>query len=179
RFQLPALYAEALAGGTRRAAHTLSPEDMALLRDPTAEAVWGLLRERYPEETLDLDVDLALDLNVDSFGWMEIAVALEDRLGIHLSEADIAGIRTIRELLHLSIERREAAPASPHEEPATAADFERRLAPAGALLTVLALTLYALNRVIMRGLFRLRVTGVTNVPEAGPVVITPKPSQEP
>src|SRR5262249_49878459 len=129
--------------------------------------------ERYPEETLDLDVDLALDLNVDSFGWMEIAVALEDRLGVHLSEADIAGIRTIRELLHLSIERREAAPASPHEEPATAADFERRLAPAGALLTVLALTLYALNRVIMRGLFRLRVTGVTKLPEAEPFVITP------
>ena len=105
RFQLPALYAEALAGGARRATHALTPEDMALLRDPTAEAVWGLLRERYPEEALDLDVDLALDLNVDSFGWMEIAVALQDRLDIHLSETDIAGIRTIRELLQLAIER--------------------------------------------------------------------------
>jgi acyl carrier protein len=59
-------------------------------------AVWALLRERYPEEALDLDVDLALDLNVDSFGWMEIVVALQDRLDIHLSEADIAGIQTIR-----------------------------------------------------------------------------------
>ena len=74
----------------------LTPEDTALLRDPTAEAVWTLLRERYPEEALDPDVDLALDLNVDSFGWMEIAVALQDRLEIHLSETDIAGIRTIR-----------------------------------------------------------------------------------
>jgi long-chain acyl-CoA synthetase len=127
RFQLPALYAEALAGGARRAIHALTPEDMALLGDPTAEAVWGLLRERYPEEALDLDVDLALDLNVDSFGWMEIAVALQDRLDIHLSETDIAGIRTIRELLRLAIER----------------------------------------------LFRLRVTGATNLPEAGAFVITP------
>jgi long-chain acyl-CoA synthetase len=42
RFLLPALYAEALAGATRRAAHTLTPEDMTLLRDPTAEAVWTL-----------------------------------------------------------------------------------------------------------------------------------------
>ena len=92
---------------------------MALLHDPTAEAVWALLRERYPEEALDLDVDLALDLNVDSFGWMEIAVALQDRLDIHLSEADIAGIQTIRELLRVAIERRSGALAPPHEEPAT------------------------------------------------------------
>ena len=174
RFQLPELYAEALAGGARRNAHALSSEDMALLRDPTAETVWGLLRERYPEEALDLDVDLALDLNVDSFGWMEIAVALQDRLGIHLSETDIAGIRTIRELLRLAIERLDGAGAPPHEEPAAVMpDFERRLAPAGALLTVLALTLYALNRLVMRGPFRLRVTGATNLPEAGAFVITP------
>src|SRR5262249_17757967 len=43
RFQLPELYAEALAGGARRNAHALSSEDMALLSDPTAETVWGLL----------------------------------------------------------------------------------------------------------------------------------------
>jgi long-chain acyl-CoA synthetase len=173
RFQLPALYTEALAGGARRATHALTAEDMALLRDPTAEAIWGLLRERYPEEALDLDVDLALDLNVDSFGWMEIAVALQDRLDVHLSETDIAGIRTIRELLQLAIERRKGASAPPHEEPSMAPDFEHWLAPTGALLTVLALTLYAFNRLIMRGLFRLRVTGATKLPEMGAFVITP------
>jgi acyl carrier protein len=118
---------------------------MALLRDPRAEAVWALLRERYAEEALDLDVDLALDLNVDSFGWMEIAVALQDRLDIHRSETDIAGIQTIRELLRLAIERRSGGLASPHEEPAMATDFERWLAPTGTLLTALSLALYALN----------------------------------
>ena len=137
RFLLPALYAKALAGGTRRAAHAVTPEDAALLRDPTAEAVWALLRERYPEETLDLDVDLALDLNLDSFGWMEITIALEDRLDVHLSETDIAGIQTIRGLLRSAIERRGGAPAPPRQEPAMATDFERWLAPTGALLTPL------------------------------------------
>jgi long-chain acyl-CoA synthetase len=173
RFLLPALYAEALAGGTRRAARALTPEDMALLRDPTAGTVWALLRERYPEETLDLDVDLALDLNVDSFGWMEIAVALQDRLDIQLSETDIAGIQTIRELLHLAIERRSGARAPPHEEPSMATDFERWLAPTDTLLTALALALYALNRLLMRGLFRLHASGATNLPETGAFVITP------
>jgi long-chain acyl-CoA synthetase len=173
RFLLPALYAEALAKGARRAAHALTPEDTALLRDPTAEAVWSLLRERYPEEALDLDVDLALDLNVDSFGWMEIAVALQDRLDVHLSETDIAGIRTIRELLRLAIERRSRPRAPSHQEPAMATDFERWLAPTGTLLTALALALYALNRLLMRGLFRLRVSGAAKLPETGAFVITP------
>ena len=103
---------------------------------------------------------------------MEIAVALEDRLGIHLSETDIAGIRTIRDLLRLVIERRDGARALPREEPAMAPDFERWLAPTGALLTALALALYALNRLVMRGLFRLRVTGATQLPETGAFVIT-------
>jgi long-chain acyl-CoA synthetase len=173
RFLLPALYAEALAGGVRRAAHELTPEDIALLRDPTAKAVWTLLRERHPEEALDLDVDLALDLNVDSFGWMEIAVALQDRLDIHLSETDIAGIQTIRELLRLAIERRSGAQTLPHQEPAMASDFERWLAPRGAVLTTFALALYALNRLLVRGLFRLRIAGVATLPVTGAFVITP------
>jgi long-chain acyl-CoA synthetase len=174
RFLLPALYAGALAGGRRRAAHGLTPEDVALLCDPTAKAVWTLLLERYPEEALDPDVDLALDLNVDSFGWMEIAVALQDRLEIHLSETDIAGIRTIRELLRLAIERRgEAPPGAPHEEAAMTIDFDRWLAPTGPWLTTLAVALYALNRLLMRGLFRLHVSGAAKLPRTGAFVITP------
>jgi long-chain acyl-CoA synthetase len=172
RFLMPALYAEALAGGGRRAAHALSPEDAELLRDPTAEAVWALLLERYPDQALDFDVDLALDLNLDSFGWMEISIALEDRLDIHLSETDIAGIQTIRDLLRLVIERRGRARTLPREEPAMARDFERWLAPTGGLLTPLAMALYALNWLVMHGLFRLRVTGAEKLPVTGAFVIT-------
>jgi long-chain acyl-CoA synthetase len=172
RFLLPALYTEALAGGARRAAHTLAPEDAALLRDQTAEAVWAFLHERYPDQALDLDVDLALDLNLDSFGWMEISIAFEDRLHIHLSETDIAGIRTIRDLLRFSIERRGGARALPCEEPAMATDFERWLAPTGGLLTPLAMALYALNWLVMHALFRLRATGVKELPATGAFVIT-------
>jgi long-chain acyl-CoA synthetase len=172
RFLLPALYTEALAGGPRRAAHALTPEDVALLGDPTAEAVWALLRERYPEEALDLGVDLALDLSLDSFGWMEISIALEDRLDVHFSETDIAGIQTIRDLLRLAIERRSGARALPRQEPSIATDFERWLAPTGPLLTPLAMTFYGLNWLVMHGLFRLRVTGAEKLPAMGAFVIT-------
>jgi len=173
RFLLPALYAEAFAGGARRAAHALTTEDIVLLRDPTAEAAWTLLRERYPEQALDLDVNLSLDLNLDSFGWMEIAVALKDRLDIYLSETDIAGILTIRDLLRLVIERQRGARALPPEEPAMATEFERWLAPRSVLLTALGMILYGLNWLVMRGLFRLRVIGAKSLPRSGAFLIAP------
>jgi long-chain acyl-CoA synthetase len=172
RFLLPALYAEALAGGARRAARALTPEDMALLRDPTAEAVWNLFRERYPDQPLDPDVNLALDLNLDSFDWMQIAVELQERLGLHLSETEIARIQTLQDLLRLAIECRSGVSASPREEPAMATDFDRWLAPPGAVLTAFGMVLYALNRLLMRGMFRLRVSGAEELPATGAFVIT-------
>ena len=63
RFLLPVLYRQALEGA-RRAPHPPKPGDQALLRDPTADAVWTVLRERYPGRAVDLDATLALDLNL-------------------------------------------------------------------------------------------------------------------
>jgi long-chain acyl-CoA synthetase len=173
RFLLPMLYGQAAAGGRRRAVHVTGPEEAALLRDPTADAVWSLLHERYPDQALDLDINVSLDLNLDSFAWMELTILLQDRLGIHLSDTDIAEIATIRDLLRLSIERRTGARPPPRQELALATDIERWLAPTGTLLTALGFVLYALNRLVMRGLFRLRFTGVERLPETGPFLITP------
>ena len=53
-------------------------------RGGASTAVWTLLRERYPDQPINLDDNLSLDLNVDSFDWIEIAVALDERMGIHL-----------------------------------------------------------------------------------------------
>ena len=172
RFLLPSLYAQAAAGGRRRTVHALTTEDAMLLRDPTVSAVWTLLRQRYPDQELDLDLNPGLDLSLDSFGWMELTILLEDRLGIHLSDSDIARIETIRDLLHLSIERA-GDRAIALEERTITVDIERWLAPTGAFLMAFGVFLYALNCVVMRGLFRLHVTGVERLPAAGPFLITP------
>ena len=171
RFLLPDLYAQALAGGGRRTAHELGPEDVELLSDPTAAAIWTFLRGRYPERAIDLDVNLSLDLNLDSLSWMELTMTLEERYGLRLSERDVAGIETIRDLLRIGIERRKGAPAP--EEPAIATDIDRWLAPTGAVLRAMALVLFALNWAVMHGLFRLRVVGRERLPAAGPYVIAP------
>jgi long-chain acyl-CoA synthetase len=173
RFLLPALYARALAGSSTRAPRLPAPGDEALLREPTAAAVWQLLRQQFPDRPLDLDIDLGLDLNLDSFGWMQLSILLHERLGVALSETDLARIETIRDLLRLSIDRRARTGALPSGGPAAALDVEDWLAPIGPLLTALGTVLYAVNATLMRGLFQLRVSGIDRLPAAGPFVIAP------
>jgi long-chain acyl-CoA synthetase len=174
RFLLPKLYAQALAGHPERPAQPMAEEDAVLLADPTARAVWDFLRQRYPAGASGLDVNLALDLNLDSFAWMELTIALQERAGVRLSDADIAGIATIRDLLRRCVERRADGRVLPvREELALAEDIERWLAPTGPFLTALGVLLYAVNRLMMRLFFRLRITGLDDLPAQGPFVITP------
>ena len=172
RFLLHDLYIRALAGGPQRTARMLGEADMALLRDPIAGAAWALLRERFPDRAIDLDVDPSLDLNLDSFAWMELEVALEARTGVRLTEADIAGIETLRDLLRLCVARR-AGGVGIEEAPALARDTQRWLAPTGLLLTAAGLVMYGLNWVVMHFCFQLRVKGLEHLPSNGAFVITP------
>jgi long-chain acyl-CoA synthetase len=171
RFLLPALYDQALEGRPQRAARAPGPEDLALLAEPTAAAVWALLQAREPGRALDLDMNPGLDLSFDSFAWMELTLAME-RLGVKMTEADIAGIATLRDLLRLAVARRGAAPAEDAAKP-IAVDIDRWLAPTGPLLTAAGVALYGLNLAVMRGAFRLRVAGMEHLPADGPFVITP------
>ena len=172
RFLLHDLYARALAGGPQRTARMLDEADLALLRDPIAGAAWALLRDRFPDRVIDLDVDPSLDLNLDSFAWMELEVALEARTGVRLTEADIAGIETLRDLLRLCVARRRDG-AGIEEVSPVARDTERWLAPRGLLLTAAGLVLYGLNWVIMHTCFQLRISGLEHLPSSGAYVITP------
>lgn len=170
RFLLPQLYAEALAGTTKRQAHPLTEEDLALLRDPVAGGLWDMLQQRYPGQAIDLDVSLALELNLDSFGWMELALSLQDRFGMTLSETDIAGMSTIRDLLQVSAARRGgSAPAAPR----ASLDLDRWLAPTTLAETVAGRLLVAVNWTLMRAAFRLRPQGLEHLPLRGGFVLTP------
>jgi long-chain acyl-CoA synthetase len=169
RFLLPALYRQARGQGAPRPARPLGPDDQILLSDPTAAAVWALLRERYPGQVTDPDISLSLDLNIDSFGWMELGVALQARCAVHLTEEDIATVETVRDLLRQCIARRQREPATA----AAYADADAYLIPTGMALTLLGIVLYALNWLTMRLLFRLRVSGAGFVSATGSFVIAP------
>jgi long-chain acyl-CoA synthetase len=155
----------------------MSEEDRALLEDPAAMGVWELLAERYPDRKLTPESSPQLDLDIDSLGWVNLTLEIGEKTGVELNEEAIERIGTVRDLL------REVAAgtggarhrASPLELPEEVLDDRQRrwLKPLGPASSVLAWGMFALNRAIMRGLFRLRVEGLENLPDEGQFIIAP------
>jgi long-chain acyl-CoA synthetase len=87
-----------------------------------------------------------------------------------LTETDIAGIETLRDLIRLCIKCR-AGGVADDKALAMATDTERWLAPTGVLLTAVGLLLYGLNRIVVQACFRLRTNGLEHIPASGPLVI--------
>lgn len=185
RHLLAALYARAGGkdtGGSGAATGAapldeLSETDRALLEDAAAHSVYVLLGERFPGRRVTPDSDLRLDLGVDSIAWLDLSLTISDRTGVTLAEDAIAGIATVRDLLtHIAEGGGGAAKtASALADPLAALDAEQRrwLAPRGPAARLVGAILAAVNGWAMRRLFRLRVSGLENLPERGPFVLTP------
>jgi long-chain acyl-CoA synthetase len=160
RFRLPQLYAA--AAGLMRIGGREPPADDPLLKDERARAVWDVLAARYPAARLGLDADLSLDLGIDSLEWISLGLVLEQRLGLELGADELSRIATVRDLLQAAVQRRTPEPASaPEWIPRARSPVEWLLIP----------PLYLLNWLLMRGLFRLRVYGLEQLPARGPFVL--------
>ncbi|HUJ02497.1 MAG TPA: 1-acyl-sn-glycerol-3-phosphate acyltransferase, partial [Rhizomicrobium sp.] len=161
RFLLPAIYERAQARARHEVAAELSAEDKALLEKPAARRVYDMLVARYSRGPLSLDASPLLDLGIDSLEWISFGLELEDRLNLHLSEAEIGGIVTVRDLLRLAA-RGSAAPPVPSRD---------WTAPTGIVLEFLGGLLYGLDDLIMRVLFRLHAKGGEYLPSGNFILI--------
>jgi long-chain acyl-CoA synthetase len=155
----------------------MSGEDRALLRDPAAMGVWNLLADRYPDRRLAPDASPQLDLDIDSLGWVNLTLEIGDKTGVELDEAAIERIDTVRDLLREvgSGVGRTTHHVSPFERPEEVLDYRQKrwLKPLGSAGSVMARSMFVLNRMLMRGPFRLRVGGLENLPDRGPFIIAP------
>jgi len=154
----------------------MSEEDRALIEDEAAEKVWEMLASRYPDRRLTPDKNPQLDLGVDSMEWVNLTMEIGENTGVELDEEAIDRIETVRDLLREVAESGETASRiSPVERPDEVLDDEQKrwLRPLGPAASVAARVAFLLNRALMRGLLRLRVEGLENLPEKGPFVITP------
>lgn len=163
RFLLPRLYDEAAAGRAPANA-TLSDEDRALIATPPADALWTLLRERFPGRVVSPAQSPQLDLGLDSLGLLSLAMEIEARLGISLGEEELASVGTLADLLRLVIERPAATPAM-HAPPNLS-----WLDPPGLWPRLVGRVLGVVNRGLMALLFRLRIDGREHIPD-GPVIV--------
>ncbi|WP_291296108.1 AMP-binding protein [Elioraea sp.] len=163
RFLLPRLYEEAAAGRAPASA-ALTDEDRALIATPPADALWALLRERFPGRVVSPAQSPQLDLGLDSLGLLSLAMEIEARLGIALGEEELGTVGTLADLLRLVIDRPAAAPA------VQAPPDLGWLDPPGPWPRLAGRVLAVVNRALMALMFRLRTEGRANIPD-GPVII--------
>lgn len=166
--------ARAAADGLAPAA-PVAAADEALLRDPRARAVWDYLAERYADRALTPDSHVQLDLGLDSLAWLNVGMDIAARSGAQLSEDAIARIATVRDLLREVSLADTAPPATLLDDPQTALDAEQRqwLKRPPAWLWPLRAVALGLTWLVMRLVFRLRVTGREHLPAHGAFLLAP------
>jgi long-chain acyl-CoA synthetase len=180
RFLLPQLYERALARQTQGGPAPLSEADRAFLAEPTAAAVWTLLQKRHAEKALALDADLAFDLSIDSFDWMEIALELDRSLAVQLTSEMVTGLRTVRDLIVAVTElvERGAAGRKTMKRWALSPEHAAWLRPTGPLANIVAAAGQALDKLALRWGFALHVQGIERLPQRGPFVVAPNHASE-
>src|SRR5215208_4255260 len=154
--------------------------DRTLLENPAAREVWELLAKRYSARLLTPDTSPQLDLGIDSLGWMDLTLEIDQSASVELSEEAIGRIYTVRELLHEVAEQAEAGGSSepqvlPLEQPeAVLSEYQKRsLEPFGPVKTAAARGMFALNRVIAQKVFGMSIHGLEHLPREGSFVLTP------
>lgn len=174
RFLLPDLYERARAGAAAPPPAELSPEDRAFLEQPLPAEVWRVLKDRYPDRPLSLDASPQLDLGVDSLEWITLSLELEHRLGIGLSEAEVAEVLSVRDLI-VAVQTAAHRPPAVVAREALSEDLVaarmRWTRPGRFWHTGLGIVLFSINRLLMKSLFRLKTEGLAKLPPPGPFVI--------
>ncbi len=157
----------------------MNPDDQHLLENDAARSVWLWLGERYPDRRLTPDTSPAMDLGVDSLEWLNVTMVIRERTGVDLNEEAIGRIETMRDLLSEVRARsgqEQAGPAAdPIEQPLEVLSSEQKrwLTPLSKSKQFLAWLSFLLVKLLLFGLFRLRITGKEHLPAKGPYVIAP------
>jgi long-chain acyl-CoA synthetase len=172
RFRLPDIYQDAAAATLATDGGVPDAADAALLQEPLARAVWQWLGQRFAGKRVALDASPQLDLQVDSLEWLALTLEIRGQFGVTLDEAGIARVLTVRDLLREVLAAAAAGPAASAagSTPVTAAP---QVQPPGPLLAAFGALAYAVNRLLMRSVFRLHVEGADQLPRQGPVIIAP------
>lgn len=180
RFLLPQLYERALTKGEQGAPPPLSEVDRALLAQPTPATVWRTLQKRCAGKPLALEANLAFDLSIDSFDWMEIALELDDSLGVQLTSETVARLRTVRDLVTAvtGLVERSASAGKTGQRAILPPEHAAWLRPTGPAANTAAAAGRAIDALALRWGFRLQADGTERLPPRGPFVVAPNHASE-
>ncbi len=157
----------------------MSSSDQALLEEERARSLWDYLAERFSDHRLEPDTRLETDLGLDSIGWVELAGAVEERLGISFGEELMERASKVRDLLEAAADTGKEGGGSDfraairNPESVLSASELRWARPRSAVREVVSFPLYWLLKAFAKVWFRTEVRGLENLPEKGPFVLTP------
>lgn len=170
RHELARIYDEGAAREPAPVSAAISDADRELVESAVVAEVWQWLQSRYPQRRLTLDDSPQLDLQFDSLEWVSFTLELERRFELSLSSEAVSAIMTLRDLL-LAV--RQASLAAPESTAAVRAERPSIAAP-NVAFRLLGRLLFAVNRRMMRWVFRLKVSGIENLPDPSmPMVVAP------
>jgi long-chain acyl-CoA synthetase len=171
RFQLPGLYRQAEAPAATPAAAP-SADDAAVLADPLARRVMEWLARRFAGKPFGLDASPQLDLQVDSLEWLALTLEIRAQFGVSLPDEAIARVLTIRDLLREIVAAGSGA-AAPMTPAVPAGAPPATVAPPPWPVAAFGRFAYAVDRLLLRLVFGLHVSGREHLPRTGPVIIAP------
>jgi long-chain acyl-CoA synthetase len=163
----------------------LSADEIAWMDRPDVQRALAVVREAASSAPAELrpGLSLELDLGLDSMQRVELLSRMEDEVGGDIPESQLAEIYTLRDLVDAVLQSAASGAGAPGTK-AAFAGWNAILAEDPTDPDVLALgapqpfieTLwFAVSRValiISLDLFRLRVSGLENLPAAGPYIIS-------
>ncbi|MFW6152011.1 MAG: AMP-binding protein [Verrucomicrobiota bacterium] len=155
----------------------MSDSDRLLLENPVASRVWQWLADRYSDKRLTPDTSPQLDLGIDSMGWLNLSLDLNEAAGVELDETAIARVDTVRDLLNEVVDAAtgDRETFDPVEDPGSVLDSSQRrwLPPRRKIESALFNIIYLAGGALFRLMYRIEVSGRDNVPPDEPCVLTP------
>ena len=187
RKQLKKAYEAAKSGEKDRETPSAGPvalrdmnsEDRALLEDDRVRKLWDMLARRYKDRPLSPESSIERDLGVDSLGWVELSLTIEEVVGVSLDEDQFQRITTVHDLMETIAESDEeetpggARRSLEQPEQVIPKQRQRLVTPRGWVRLCIAAPFYALLSGIMRLYFRVAARNLENVPRSGRFVLLP------
>jgi long-chain acyl-CoA synthetase len=167
--------------GDDKLAQELSAADTEWMEQPEVEQALPIIREASKGNAAIVpDTSLELDLGLDSMQRIELLVSIEEELGGKVPESDLGEIYTVRQLVDAVMasvaagggKRTESAGWSTvlAEEPTDPEVLA--LARPQMFWTALWFVVAKIVHLLTLALNRLKVTGMENLPEKGPFILS-------
>ena len=163
----------------------LTSEEIAWLDQPSVQRALQIVREaaRAKPAQMRPDLNLDLDLGLDSMQRIELLSQLEEALGGNVDESQLAEIYTVHDLIEAVLQSAASGAGGPGTRPVFAgwkailaeepsANEVKALAQPQPLSDAFWYLVSRLMQMVARDRFRLQVRGIEKLPQTGPYILS-------